>query len=301
MVLDLGYFGDDHIGVDTTRMLAYTYNGFNVDVNDSGYGEAPPAAGVLFLRTPHQYNQTTQAPLSGFREFTDGPLWRLPQDPDEYYYTMQGRARDGSFFCVWQWPHYCRQSSSIAEYSTFLYPGDPVTGHGWSAMNTDGLGNPTAPSDRYWIVGAGPFGMEPGEVDTVDVAFLWARGTDHLDSVTELRKATDHIRRIADILYTPTVSSASPYIRPTPLTFGQNYPNPFTDRTTITYSLAQSRQVRLTVHDVLGREVATLAEGFREAGSYEAVLKGSDLSPGMYLYRLELDGFYTFSKRMVRL
>ncbi len=67
----------------------------------------------------------------------------------------------------------------------------------------------------------------------------------------------------------------------------QNYPNPFNPVTTIRYALADAGPVRLDVFDVLGRRVATLAEGFQTPGTYEVVFEAGDLPSGPYLYRLQ--------------
>jgi hypothetical protein len=66
----------------------------------------------------------------------------------------------------------------------------------------------------------------------------------------------------------------------------ENYPNPFNPTTMITYSLPNSGNVTLSVYDVSGREVATLVNGWRDAGVHEAVFDASDLPSGIYVYRL---------------
>jgi hypothetical protein len=70
-----------------------------------------------------------------------------------------------------------------------------------------------------------------------------------------------------------------------------NYPNPFNPQTMIGFALPQSAQVRLVVYDMLGREVARLLEGTLSAGRHEVVFDASGLPTGVYLYRLEADGF----------
>jgi len=71
----------------------------------------------------------------------------------------------------------------------------------------------------------------------------------------------------------------------------QNYPNPFNPMTTIHYQLSTISDVRLTVHDLLGREVAVLVNERREAGVHEVTFDGSFLASGVYLYRLQAGGF----------
>ncbi len=68
------------------------------------------------------------------------------------------------------------------------------------------------------------------------------------------------------------------------------YPNPFTDATTIGFELPTGTRVRLRVYDLLGREVATLVDDFRLAGQHRAVFRKEGLPSGTYVYRLEAMG-----------
>ena len=68
----------------------------------------------------------------------------------------------------------------------------------------------------------------------------------------------------------------------------QNYPNPFNPTTTITFTLAKNDHVSLKVFDIFGREVVTLVNAHLNAGVvHHAVLDASQLSTGLYFYRLE--------------
>ncbi len=71
----------------------------------------------------------------------------------------------------------------------------------------------------------------------------------------------------------------------------QNYPNPFNPATTITYSLARSGRVRITVHDLLGRAVATIIDGSQAAGTHRAIFDAGryGLASGTYLCRMETE------------
>lgn len=77
----------------------------------------------------------------------------------------------------------------------------------------------------------------------------------------------------------------------------QNYPNPFNPSTQIRFTLQSSDVTRLTVYDVVGREVAVLVNGVMSAGSHSVTFDASNLSSGVYVYKLEAGG-HVMTKRM---
>jgi hypothetical protein len=78
----------------------------------------------------------------------------------------------------------------------------------------------------------------------------------------------------------------------------QNYPNPFNPSTRIAYSVQGSGFTSLKVFDVLGREVATLVNEEKQPGEYSVTFDASNLSSGVYVYKLQAGGF-TASKKMI--
>ena len=75
--------------------------------------------------------------------------------------------------------------------------------------------------------------------------------------------------------------------------------NPFNPSTTIAFDIPVRSNVRLTVYDVLGREVAVLFNGVRETGRYSAVWNASNAASGMYFFRLEADRFTAVRKMLL--
>ncbi|KAF0139781.1 MAG: peptidase S8 and S53 subtilisin kexin sedolisin [Stygiobacter sp.] len=65
-----------------------------------------------------------------------------------------------------------------------------------------------------------------------------------------------------------------------------NYPNPFNPSTKISFTLKEGGKVSLKVYDVLGKEVANLADGVFETGKHETTFNGSNLASGIYFYRI---------------
>jgi len=87
----------------------------------------------------------------------------------------------------------------------------------------------------------------------------------------------------------------------TPVSFklSQNYPNPFNPTTKISYALPKSGLVTLRVYDVLGREVATLVNEVKNAGSYTVDFSASNFTSGVYFYKLETNGLSDIKKMML--
>lgn len=78
----------------------------------------------------------------------------------------------------------------------------------------------------------------------------------------------------------------------------QNFPNPFNPETNIKYSINSNQFVSLKVYDVLGNEIADLINEEKSAGVYEVKFNGSELSSGIYFYRLQTGGL-TETKKMI--
>jgi len=82
--------------------------------------------------------------------------------------------------------------------------------------------------------------------------------------------------------------------KPENYSLSQNYPNPFNPSTKINYGVKEGGQVTLKVYNILGVEIATLVNGYKPAGTYEAFLNASatgGLSSGVYIYSLSVNGF----------
>lgn len=68
----------------------------------------------------------------------------------------------------------------------------------------------------------------------------------------------------------------------------QNYPNPFNAGTEISYRIPEAARVRLTLYDMLGREVSLLVQEELEAGIHRARVDAGNLASGVYMYRLQV-------------
>jgi len=100
------------------------------------------------------------------------------------------------------------------------------------------------------------------------------------------------------------VTSVDDNIVPTEFSLSQNYPNPFNPSTTINYSISRNSELNsvqkttLKIYDILGREVATLVNMEQSAGNYSVKFNASNLTSGVYFYKLQ-SGSYSQTKKMI--
>lgn len=79
---------------------------------------------------------------------------------------------------------------------------------------------------------------------------------------------------------------------------GQNYPNPFNPNTQIEFSLPQKSFIKLKIYDALGKEISNLIDGEKSAGKYKVNFNANGIASGIYMYRLETEGF-TETRKMI--
>ncbi len=87
---------------------------------------------------------------------------------------------------------------------------------------------------------------------------------------------------------------------PNSYTLGQNYPNPFNPTTTIPFEAVSGGNAKIVVYNVLGQEVAVIADTFFPVGQHTVTFDASNMSSGIYFYKLEMNGFIDM-KRLILL
>ncbi len=122
--------------------------------------------------------------------------------------------------------------------------------------------------------------LEPSATQTASFTFL----IDKTAPVNKPEQITFTISNPNGEKWTKTLSlQVSP---PEQFELFQNYPNPFNPSTKISYQLPMNSYVTLKVYDAIGREVATLDEGVREAGYHQKEWNAVNVSSGFYVYQL---------------
>ena len=137
--------------------------------------------------------------------------------------------------------------------------------------------------------------------------FIWRESKGYQDRNT-YQKEIDYLKSFltarlgwvdTQLLNTSNVAT-EPHAHPVDFSLAQNYPNPFNPSTKITYTLKSSSTVRLSVYDLLGREAAVLVNDERKAaGKYEVTFNSTNVSSGIYFYRLQTDNFVKTNKMVV--
>lgn len=89
----------------------------------------------------------------------------------------------------------------------------------------------------------------------------------------------------------------NPYPVPDGFALQQNYPNPFNAKTVIEYSIPHKAKVKIEIYDILGRRIAKIFEGERDAGTYREIWDAAEVPSGIYFYKLTVND-YSQIKRM---
>jgi hypothetical protein len=126
----------------------------------------------------------------------------------------------------------------------------------------------------------------------------WSGNTDLYIKVTDEEGA--YIVTTIPVVVDPTtgIKEGEDHL-PVDYYLSQNFPNPFNPTTTIKFEIPERSFVALKVYDVLGNEIATLINEEKPAGSYEITFDGSDLTSGIYFYKIQAGSFVEIKKMVL--
>lgn len=141
---------------------------------------------------------------------------------------------------------------------------------------------------RMWI-GSGPFTLSQGI--TKFVCFAFVAGTD----LTNLQANADAAIQKYQYIITDVDENN---ILPKQFNLSQNYPNPFNSTSTIRYFVSKKSFIKLSVYDLLGKEVKVFVNEEQNPGQYEIIFDGKEFVSGIYLYKLKTDEI-SLTKNMI--
>lgn len=148
-----------------------------------------------------------------------------------------------------------------------------------------------SPGDYVIFISTGPISLDINQsISPFMLAFVVG------DDLNDVKNAVNKA-------YVRAIMSLDEEIIPGRFVLYQNYPNPFNPITTLRYDLPELTNVRLTIYDLLGREVKTLVNGVKPSGFYEVSWDGTDsggrfVGAGVYLYQIQA-GEYAKTHKMV--
>ncbi|MDG1332732.1 MAG: T9SS type A sorting domain-containing protein [Crocinitomicaceae bacterium] len=264
---DVGYYGDDYFGSDVNRNMMLFYNGDNLDETAGGsvgYGQAPPAVGIVSLANDYESIGIVDA-----------------QNMAPQYWSNMN-ARDASDM-PWQDP-------ITLSPTNYMFPGDPGN---VSEMNSEvALVNP--PGDRRGVATINLGTLVPFAEHTFDYAVIYHRdNVDNVDNASGLRGVADIVQDYFDTTFVgDCVADNTVSVDEILQADFSLFPNPSKGKFTI--SLANDfSNAHVEIHDISGRVVYNQSE----LTSKETHIQLNQPS-GVYLLHLIFDGKRT-TKRII--
>jgi hypothetical protein len=208
---DLGNYGDDLTGCDTTLSMMFAYNGFPVDGQYQEFGLAPAAVGYDFFQGPIVESPGDEAvfglkrisgyknlPMTAYGYFGSGTEWT---DPDlqvydgtlQWYNLLRGFAPTVDIDNPTEWVY--TTGPNEGQTTKFPLSGDPITGSG----DVDGV--KYQPGDRRMLQCTGPITFNPGEQQEVVVGTVGGLGANNIQSVADMKSTDDVAQIVYDNLF----------------------------------------------------------------------------------------------------
>ena len=282
-------------GIDTPLDTAYYYRGPVL-----GIKEFPGAKNIVM------------ATASGY--MNSDPITGDAQNKSELRNYLSGRLRTGEELnpCNWVYTSIFGTVNCSDINPIYWASGDPTIPFGWLWTTT---------GDMRMMGNSARFKLVMNESVEIIVAYTASRGTDAQNSVTLTRNKVNLVlgHYATNFGEIPVNVDENPITQlPNDFCLDQNFPNPFNPSTKIKYSIpnvtlsgalptgrqVEGSRVTLKVFDVLGNEVATLVNEYKNAGSYEVDFSttggATSLSSGVYFYKLSA-GSFVQTKKMILL
>lgn len=158
----------------------------------------------------------------------------------------------------------------------------------WDALSNGVSNDSLGPGGNAFVLGVGPFNLAANQVETIGFAILSAESV--ADLITKNSQAIVKYGTVG----IQTITTEVPKV----FSLSQNYPNPFNPVTRIQFAVPKNEIVSIRVYDILGKEVATLVNEQKNAGTYEVDFNASLLSSGVYFYRMQA-GYFADIKRLM--
>jgi len=286
--------------------MGFVYNGDSLDGTMHGYDSLPPALGFKVLQGPvvdggpGDTARFQGRMIPGKRNL--GASSFVVNVGGTYTWINDPWIGSPEFASI-AYDYLCGMAGTVHQYilrpdgsvMLFWFSGDPITETGDLPQNFP-LGR-FNPQDVRVMLNSGPFALAQGDTQEEVAAVLLSRGTDRLESVSQLKARARFIQDMFDndfqflnVLEQPSV--AAPESEPLAFHLSQNFPNPFNPGTRLEYELPEPAGVTIRVYDCFGRELRTLIQAQQPSGVFSVKWDGTDsegmsTASGLYIARLE--------------
>ncbi len=147
------------------------------------------------------------------------------------------------------------------------------------------------------IVGAGLTGSSPSQQTNI---YLWNSGVTYSTTKTQTpmwqyNAKHNGVYNNGDLVKVKENTA----VIPKEYSLSQNYPNPFNPSTRISYSISKTGFVKISLYNILGKEILNMVNEQKQAGIYEFVLNSENLNTGVYYYKMDINGFSTTRKMLL--
>ncbi len=295
--VDLGNASDDYMATDSTRNMAYVYNGDDLDSGSAGYGAGPPALGYRFLETPPDANGQALGMTRAWIPTGSKVNFGIGGSPESAYDALQGIWRGGVPLRRTA-RGYAPPSDDTSRVVRFVYPSDPLRKTFWSDFAPGRDSGPNTPTDRTLALTTGPFTMQPGQSHDLTLAIIYGRGADHLDSIVKLRANADGIAAAWADGLSPNPLPPPPPQPPvlTVISLRHLSEQPASSLADFELGSGVDQAMRVEVYDAMGRRMSTLFDGEMSLDERRTLtLDTSRFAPGVYFVHAR--GRYTTATR----
>lgn len=303
---DLGSAGDDYVGCDVSRSLAFCYNGA---ATDAVYGSTPPAVGIDFLEGPFADvgdgidndrdsvidEAGEKILMSKFIYYKNNTTVQgNPSGATDFYDYLQGNWKDGSQLT------YGGTGYSGATQCDFMFPGnsDPV---GWGVGGTPSAPLPqtawnetAAAGDRRFLQSAGKFTMYPGSINTITTAAVWAKASSGgpSASMAAMLAADDLVQQVFNGCFSTLTSVSENNGDQLEITLS---PNPFSDEAYLNFNNPNSSAYTLRIFDAAGK----LVDRYDNVNSGKILISRKGKKNGHYTYNLSDNANHSKSGKFI--
>lgn len=282
------------VGSDSSLSMVYAFEPTRYQMADSTFAAGYMALELPTVTSPGDTAVTFYGPLPGFKNseviaplvYKHYPLeWAVPQHGKNYakswiYRRLAGQDTAG----------HAMINPITGKPTKWGISGDPISKTGWIDES---------PQDRFMMISTGPFDLAPGASNAMTIAIITVPDSNYFGIVPRLKQRATEVkaffkesmRELTNVNFKPVgVKRSSDY------QLFQNYPNPFNATTKISYVLAEPGLVKLSIFNLLGKEIAMLTNERQQAGSYEVLWIAESFPSGTYFCRLKTNEFQATQK-----